>query len=114
MVKMLRKILLKLARGVAREEVMLSKISNLIRVDRPIIKMARQIGPWEYRYLPLDEIISYTKQKMAQEIGEKMAENGMINFTVKMPDVKINALFGGDPEKELCIITAEVWAAKGE
>lgn len=111
----IRNFLLKIAKGVAQEEarIELPKM-QIIRTDRPIqkIKAAREIGPEQYRYMPIDDIISYTKKEMAMEIAEEMQENGIIRYQVDKPLKPPEKLFISDIFDGVYRITAEVWAAR--
>lgn len=114
----IRKTLLKLARGVAREDVPAVPLPapQIVRADRPVekIKIGRSIGPGEYKVFPIEDIISYSKWEMAQEIGEKMQELGMIRYQVQEPPKAPDRLYCSDLMNEVYTITAEAWAVRKE
>lgn len=112
----IRHFLLKIAKGVAKEEAWIElPKKQIIRVDRPVqkIKVSREIGPEQYQYIPIDNIISYTKGEMILEIAEEMREKGMIRYQVDKPlKPPPEKLFISDIFDGMYRITAEVWAAR--
>lgn len=114
----IRKTLLKLARGVAREDVPAVPLPapQIVRADRPVVKIknVRLIGSGEYRVVPIEDIISYSKREMAQEIGGKMQELGMIRYQVQEPPKAPDRLSCSDLMNDVYTITAEAWAVRKE
>lgn len=114
----IRKTLLKLARGVAREDVPAVSIPapQIVRVGRPVekIKIGRAIGigPVEYQDRPIEDILSYSKREMAQEIGEKMQAMGAIRYRVHEPTKVPDRLYHTDISDGVYTIEAEAWVVK--
>ena len=110
----IRKMLLRLARGVAQEEVIPRRMATMLRVNAPVekIKIGRIIWPGEYSAMPIEDIISYSKRELAHEIAEKMAENGMIRYQVKEPAEVPERIYRSDILEGEYTITAEVRIVK--
>lgn len=109
----IRKALLKLARGVAREDVPAVSIPEpkIVRVGRPVVKInkARVINRAEILYRPLEDIINYTQRELAQEIGEKMQEMGLICYRLDEVEEPSDEWW-----RDMYTVTAEAWAVKRE
>lgn len=111
----LRKALLRMARGVAQEEAIGRQMMQAQHVNTPVekIRISQVIPGREVQYRPCNDIIDYIEKEMAKEIGEKMAETGLIRFDVNMPRVFINPLGEFDAwENGNLTITAEALVAR--
>lgn len=114
-INQIRRFLLRIAKGVAQEEALIKLPERqIIQADRPVqkIKFSREIGPEQYRYMPIDDIISYTKREMALEIAEEMQEKGMIRYQVDKPLQLPGLNFKSNIFDGMYRITAEAWAVR--
>lgn len=78
----IRKFLLKLANGVAREEVIPQRMLAIMKQERPLVtlRMKRMISSNYPEFCPPEEIVSYTKREMAHALAEEMQEKNMIRY----------------------------------
>lgn len=100
---LIRKFLLKLAKGVAQEEAeaIPQKTIHIVKQEYPLITLRaqRMIESKYPQYSPLEAVVKYTEREMAWELVDKMQENGMIRYT-------------HSHEKDIHLIEAEIRAVK--
>lgn len=99
----IRKFLLKLANGVAREEVAAipQMTMHLVKQEYPLVtlRVQRMIESNYPQFSPEQAVVEYTEREMAWELVDKMQENGMICYS-------------RDFTKDAHIIKAEIKAVK--
>lgn len=76
----IRRFLLKLLKGVP-QEVPQENRNKIIIKHAPIVTL--RVNKHEPAYLIDDDFIQFAKEEMAQELKEKMLEDGLINFIIE-------------------------------
>ena len=80
----IRKFILKLVNGVAREEVIPRSMFELSipKQERPIVtlRIKKRIPSNYPEFCPPEEIVSYTKKEMAHALAEELQEKKLIRY----------------------------------
>lgn len=77
-----RKILLRLANGVALEDMIHQQTTSIIKTEFPIVTLRIRKMIWtKYpEYSPIQDIVDYTMKEIAYSLADEMKEKGMIRY----------------------------------